>query len=52
MARLPRIPGTTSVSVEDIHRMLDSEGEITVSGRKVDGWTVGLFCKGKFVWFF
>ena len=37
MARLPRIPGTTSVSVKDIHRMLDSESEITVSERKVDG---------------
>ena len=52
MARLPCNPGTTSVSVEDIHRMFDSEGEITVSGAGVDGWTVGLFCTGKFVGFF
>ena len=47
MARLPCGLGTTAVSLEDISRMMKGEGETLVSGAKVDGWTVGLFCTGK-----
>ena len=36
MARLRGMPGTTSVSVEDIHRMVDSKGEIPGSGGKME----------------
>ena len=46
MARLPCGLGTTAVSLEDISRMMKGEGETLVSGAKVDGWTVGLFCTG------
>ena len=46
MARLPCGSGTTVVSLADIDRMMKSEGETLVSGAKVDGWTVSLFCTG------
>ena len=46
MTRLPCGSGTTAVSLEDIDRMMKSEGETLVTAAKVDGWTVSLFCTG------
>ena len=46
MARLPCGHGTTTVSLEDISRMMKGEGQTLVSGATVNGWTVGLFCTG------